>query len=386
MRILLVTPYFYPHKGGSQQYAQALYATWMKSDKNITVDVICYNTAKKKSIEIYDGFVIYRIPCIEILPGQFALPNYFILWNVLKKLFKKNSYAFINTHTRFFESAWWTPFIAKYFHTKSVLTDHCADHPRHSSLMISWIAKWIDKIISPLLFPNYDLVTVTNKATQAFLVSLGCKNPELVYGGVDTRFFSTNRKNASKKIPHIKKPFHKTDIIITFLGRMIYSKGPQILLECAKTIIEKHPNVRILFAGNGELFMSLKAQKNPHTFFLGELETLEIKELLAHTDILVHPSLHHEGFPNVLLEAGASGCCVIATNIGGTNEIIEQNKTGIFVEPTRESVSEAIEILVRDTKKRLQLGINLRKKVRSEYDWKKIVQIYKHTIDKKLGI
>jgi len=369
MRILLITPYFYPHKGGSQQYAEELHYHLMKADPSVKVDVLTYNTDHAKEVEEYRGFTIYRVPCVQILPGQFAIPNYFKLRKLLNKLFGQNHYDFINSHTRFFESSWWAPYVARHFKTKSVLTDHCAFHPVHPSKFVSFIAKTVDKTIAPFVSIKYDVVTVTNRATYDFAKYLKMKDPQIIYGGVDTDYFKPQPKKGRT-------------ITVTFLGRMIQSKGPQLLYEAAKNILKTYRNVEFIFAGGGPMFNHLTIQPYNHITFLGSIEKKEIANLLKKTDILVHPSLHHEGFPNVLLEAGASGCAIIATDKGGSREIVLPGKTGILIEPSIAQIKHALEILLDDPKKREALSSNIRRHIEEKFNWNKIVRDYQKLIEK----
>lgn len=384
MKILLITPYFYPHKGGSQQYAEELCYHLMQIDKDSKVDVITYNTDKSTEVENYRGMTVYRVPCIQLLPGQFALPNYWALWKLLKKLNTENNYTLINSHTRFFENSWWVPFVAKHFKTKSVLTDHCAHHPTHTSSVVNSIAAAVDKFIAPIVSKQYDMVTVTNKATLAFVQSLKMKEPELVYGGVDTEYFKRNEKRSIRTLPKLQKDFSENDIVLTFVGRMIPSKGPQILYEAIKDIVNKHSNLHVIFAGGGEMYDKLSPNATEQIHFLGTCEKDEVAHIMKNTDILVHPSTHHEGFPNVLLEAGASGCAVIATNMGGTRELIINEETGLLVEPNPQAIQKAILDLIENKTKRSQLSTNLRSKIEKEFDWRTIAQEFKQLIQDKL--
>ncbi len=380
MKILVVTPYFTPHKGGSQQYAEELHYHLMQADSSITVDVLCYNSDNAKAVEKYRGFTIYRIPCWQPLTGQFAIPNYITLFKTLKKLFKKNRYDLINSHTRFFESSWWTPFAAKFFKTKSLLTDHCAHHPTHTSPLVNTIARIVDTSLVPIITRFYDGVSVTNNATFEFVKSLGVHRPHIIYGGVDTRYFSPRKRQSERIIPTTTQSLHEKDILVTFVGRMIPSKGPHLLFDAAKTVVKKYPQVKVVFAGDGIMRTRLSGKKAKNISFLGSLEKESVSALMANSDIIVHPSLHHEGFPNVLLEAGASGCAVIATNKGGTKEIIEHTKTGILVEPTVSSLTNALVSLIEQPTIRKKLGRNIRKKVFSTYDWKNIIVSYTNLI------
>lgn len=381
MRILLVTPFFYPHKGGSQQYAEELHATLMERNQNVEVDVLCYNTDGSKSVEKYRGFTIHRIPCRQLLKGQFAVPDYIALWKTLNKLFAKNRYDFINSHTRFFENSWWVPFIARYFKTKSVLTDHCASHPAHQKKLITYVSYVIDRLFVPLILPLYSEVIVTNKATQKFLKGFSKKKTRIIYGGVDTKFFKAKGANRKRKI--LGKRFSRNDIIVSFVGRMIYSKGPQLLLKAAEDILKRNRNVYFIFGGDGELYKYISKKQNDRILFTGALEKKDVAALLSTTDILVHPSLHHEGFPNVILEAGSAGCAVLATNQGGTYELINED-TGIIVKSTAHDIKNKLRYLFKNREKRLLYGRNLRNLIEKSYDWEKIADDYKKFIDRNI--
>lgn len=383
-RILLITPYFYPHQGGSQQYAEELYYHLMKADPTVKVDVLCYNTDKADEAEEYRGFTIYRVPCFEILKGQFTIPNYIALWAVLNKLFHKNHYTFINSHTRFFENSWWVPFAARYFHTKAVLTDHCAHHPIHPSKIVNSVAHLVDQYLVPFIANSYDLITATNQATQDFLHSLGVSDSQIVYGGVDTRVFTPCKRVKKRELPGMKKPLPQKAILVTFVGRMIPSKGPQLLLTIAKLLTKKNQHLYFAFAGTGTLYPELSKQANDHILFLGAQNKQQVAKLMANSDVLVHPSLHHEGFPNVLLEAAASGCAIIATNRGGTCEIVKDHETGLLVNPTQTGITRALNQLIQDKKLRKILGKNARSSMVSSYDWRKIAKKYQHLIERSI--
>ena len=373
MKILLINPFFYPRKGGTERYAEELYYHLMQEDKSIQVDVLTYNTNKAPEVEEYRGFTIYRVPCFEPLPGQFALPNYLKLFVLLKKL-KDNNYDFVNAHTRFFENSWWAPFVAKYLGAKSILTDHCASHPEHTSYIVSKVSKFVDKNIAPRISHLYDIVTVASEATYSFTMKLGMKTSNVVYGGVDTQYFKPLKNIPVRKFANINKKFNEDDIIVGFVGRMIQSKGPQILHEIALKLIRKYPHLHFVFAGGGEMYEKLSRTENNNIYFLGSLEKPDVITTLQQIDIFVHPSIHHEGFPMVLLEAGACGCAVIATNKGGTKELIIDDVTGRLVDATPEAIQEALEKLINDEHKRKVFSKNLRTYIVKNFDWRQIVK------------
>jgi glycosyltransferase involved in cell wall biosynthesis len=351
----------------------------MKQNKDVKVDVLCYNTDKAKSVEKYRGMTIYRVPCIQILPGQFSFPNYIELIKMVRKLFKKNKYDLINSHTRFFETSWWTPWVGKIYKTKSILTDHCSSHPVHESFLVNKISYIIDRYFVPSLIKPYDFITVTNKTTQKFLSTLGIKKTSVIYGGVNIKEFSKSKQTDTRTLSFSDKTFSKNDVLITFVGRMIHSKGPHLLLDAVEEIVKKRKNVHVLMAGNGPEYQKLSKKASNQIIFLGSLNKTQVAELLSKTDILVHPSLHHEGFPNVLLEAGASECAIIATDMGGTHEIIN-GKTGILIKPEVKLITKSLNTLLLSKSIRQKYGRAARAWIVENYSWDKIARQYKKFI------
>ena len=388
-RILVITPFFYPHIGGSQQYMEDLYATLLTSHDDVKVDVLCYNTDKADREEMYRGMHIYRIPGISLLPGQFALPNPVKLLQFLKK--KKKSYDLIHVSTRFFETAWWAPLYALFSKTPIILTDHCAYHPVHHNKTIRVIARSIDKAFIPLILKLYKDIFATNKATQAFLKKSLKTESKVLYGGVDTGKFSPSRPrhpesfgktqdklregSSSVEDSSAKPQNHKRRITITYVGRMIESKGVLQLFKVAT----RHPEYDFNFAGPGALYTSLQQvlQKDtyPHIHLLGSKTKAEVIDILKSSDIFVHPSFHHEGFPNSILEAGAMGLPVIATDVGGTREIIIDGETGYIIPQKDErALEEAVMILANHKGLREDLGKALHAHIQTHFSWKEIAE------------
>jgi glycosyltransferase involved in cell wall biosynthesis len=371
MKILVITPYFYPVTGGSQRYIQELYSQLLKDHPEVRVDVLTYNTEKIEKYSEYGKIRVYRVGCVELLKGQFALPNYFDLMRTLRKL-KKNKYDLVNSHTRFFDNSWWTPWVAKYFGSKSLLTDHCASHPNHLNGVVRHIARTIDKIVIPRLSKSYDRVSVVSRETGRFLKSMGLENYDVFYGGINVGEFRQKRKGYIKGVGKIGKD----EVVITYAGRMIPSKNPDLLFRVAEKIVKLNKKVRFVFAGDGPMLSKLKSKSLERVSFLGKLGKEEVISLLTETDIFVYPSEHHEGFPIALLEAGAGGCVVVASDIGGVKELIENNQNGLMIKPREDKLFESIRILLKNKALRKEWGGKLKSKIEKNFDWENISEDY----------
>jgi len=374
-------PYFYPHKGGSQKYAEELYSHLLKANPGeFQVDVLCYNTDQAPRQEKYKGMRIYRIPCWQIISGRFALPK---PWSLVKTLydFSQNQYDFVNAHLTFFDPTWWGWIYAKLIGAQSIFTEHVASFPVHQNKLIQLVSKLVSKTIGRLSIAFYDLTTVTNKQAMKFLKNeIGIKNKiNLIYGGVDTDFFSPQIDKKRRSIPIIKKELKKNDLLITFVGRLIWTKGVEQLYQAIKSIESQLPaNVYFVLAGGGELENKLKKlisqdKLSERIFLTGSLEYNQVRDLLKNSDVFINPSHHNEGFPNTILEAGACENLVIATDNGGTAEIIRNKKTGLLIsQKDVGAIAKSLLWAIKNHEERKRIAKNLRKVLKEKYDWQLI--------------
>jgi glycosyltransferase involved in cell wall biosynthesis len=376
MRYLVISPFFYPHIGGSQRYMEELYARIIKKHPTTKVDVLCYDTTGAPTKENHRGMTIYRVSCIEVLKGQFALPNPFELLGTLIGL-SRYTYDVVHANTRFFDTSWWAWAYAWMIGAKSILTDHVASHPLHPKKTISRISKLIDLTIVRWILAQYDLITATNAKTQTFLIqTLKCTNVALMYGGVDTKFFTPARPSKSRSLPYIRKRFSNRHVIVTFAGRLIQTKGTLLFIEAIRQLLRSLPtNVSFVIAGGGDLKDTIAktlshAPLSKRVFMTGALYPQEVKQLLKATDIFVHPSYHAEGFPNAILEATASGCFVIATDNAGTKEIIDHKRTGLIIKQHDvQAIKRAIWWALIHSKTRKRMAQEARMNTVKQFDW-----------------
>lgn len=159
---------------------------------------------------------------------------------------------------------------------------------------------------------------------------------------------------------------------IMFAGHVIPSKGIFELIEATKD--RENVEVIILGAIQNEMLAELQSKigSSSAKFNIAGEVTHEqiIKEMLS-SFIFVLPS-YTEGFPNVILESMASGCCIISTNVGAIPEMLDSDKSsacGITVEPKNSAqLSEAISLIFKDEKISEALQKNAVKKVNKAYN------------------
>ena len=140
------------------------------------------------------------------------------------------------------------------------------------------------------------------------------------------------------------------------------NKGHQVLLEAMVKLMgaAKAPNIKILIEGDGPLGKNLQEfvannKLSGHCIFVGNEEN--IMNFMSFLDVLILPSIDHEDFPNVILEAMGVGKPVIASNLAGIPEQIIDGETGLLVAPRDiDQLATAITKLSFDEQLRVRMG------------------------------
>jgi glycogen(starch) synthase len=163
---------------------------------------------------------------------------------------------------------------------------------------------------------------------------------------------------------------------ILAMGRLEYQKGPDILLEAIPAILREHPTATFLFAGEGSMSARLKARCDAmgvgeSTHFLGFVPHSEVLEILNSVDMVCIPS-RNEPFGMVLLEAWAAQKPVVAADVGGLSENINDGVNGLKVSPSPSSLAEAICSLLGSPSTMRKFARNGAKNVKN-FSWRKIV-------------
>ncbi|MDD1678564.1 MAG: glycosyltransferase family 4 protein [Methanomicrobiales archaeon] len=172
--------------------------------------------------------------------------------------------------------------------------------------------------------------------------------------------------------------------LILFIGRMVFQKGPDLLAGAIPEITCRHWDTRFIFAGEGHMRQWLTERSTGLPVqFLGWIPDSEYIRLLNACDIVVIPS-RNEPFGLVLLEAWSAEKCVVAAEVGGLSENIENFRDGVKVYPTVESVAWGTNFVL-DNRSCLNLyGKEGRKRVDRSFKWEsvatKVLSVYESVL------
>lgn len=196
-----------------------------------------------------------------------------------------------------------------------------------------------------------------------------------------------------EKLNEIKKLISYDEKLIYFLsvGRIVHDKGIEELLRAFIEVYKKNDQVRMIFVGSFEDEVDPVSDEakeimrtHPGVIQAGWNDAVEYFMHLSYA--LVHPS-HREGFPNVLLQAGALYCPIICSCIEGNVDIVEHEKTGLIFEvKNAKELQEKLEQALANSAEMKQYAANLRKKIENYFDQKIIHQALKKRYLEMLSI
>jgi glycosyltransferase involved in cell wall biosynthesis len=205
-----------------------------------------------------------------------------------------------------------------------------------------------------------DAITVISKEAFDYYTNLGY-NVFQVPNAIDISSLETN----------VDKRYSKQ---IIFAGRLSHEKGIDSLISISQKLTD---DIHLIILGAGpeeeKIKDLVKNHKNIH--FFGYQNKNQTISLIRGSDILIHPSLH-EGISSTILEAMACKTAIIASDVGGNRELIENNQNGITIEShNMDSFVEQI-INLFDNEQLRQLLVDNALKTVEKYNWDEIGNLY----------
>lgn len=205
--------------------------------------------------------------------------------------------------------------------------------------------------------------------------------------GIDTSFFNPDNFSGQQN-SELKTVLglEESDFVFVFVGRLVKDKGINELVRAFQTLHNQNANVKLLLVGDYEseldplLPETLKIiVENSAIITVGF--QYDVRPYFAISNALVFPT-YREGFPNVVMQAGAMKLPCIVTNINGCNEIIIENENGIIIPVKDEkAIFEAMNSFISNPEMLFIMKAKARQMIVSRYEqkvvWQAIHQEYK---------
>ena len=308
-------PYFPPHSGGVEMYAKEWAENYVKEGGDVCI--VTFSWGQKKPSRREDGYEIIVLPAFDIV-HSFPFPMFWLpsFWRGISRtrLWKPQ---IIHTHTRFFLSSLLWGILAKLWKTPWIHIEHGSGFVVSSKRSITYFSRLYDATFGKWALSHTDEVIAVSEACEHFVRSrFSNKNVHTIYRGITPTIARASRSDR--------------EIHIGYVGRLVDLKWVDILIQAfsrfQKTYTWKKPvKLKIIWDGPERkklenLVTSLTLSASVE--FLGSLPIDQVRSLvLPSLHIFVNPSFQ-EWLPTTVIEALIAGCRVVATDVGGTREIL----------------------------------------------------------------
>ena len=215
------------------------------------------------------------------------------------------------------------------------------------------------------------VIGVSDFASQSFKNVFGADEIQTIYNPVDIAHFDLDISN------------EREEIVFTNVARFFPVKNHKLLIDAFEKLYRTNQNVRLELVGDGQEYENIKdyvseKKLNDGVKFWGY--KADVAEILNHSDVFVLSSLS-EAFPISVIEALAAGLPVVATNVGGLPELVQDN--GILVESENvDAFYQAMEKLAQDKEMRKKMGA-CSKEMSKNFSIDRILQQYEKVYDEE---
>lgn len=308
--------------GGAEKMT---YTILERIDRNVFDLRVC-------ALQVKQGNPVARdLESIGIPVDILSIPNLRHIGNLIKitKYLHKHKPDIVHTQLEF--ATILGSFGAWLFRIPNISTIHTLNNPQtgtsHWRNELNWAC---------MRYFSTELIAVSN-STRDHLVKNG-RIPQqkilTMYNGIDQKDYQpTSKPDQIRKRRELGVP--EESFLIVTVAVLREPKGIQFMIHAMESIVQSQPHIHYLIVGEGkykENLENLVREKNlgKHISFAGQRS--DISEILYASDLFVLPTLT-DALPTVLIEAMSAGKAIVASNVGGVPEIVEDRISGILIQP-----------------------------------------------------
>lgn len=281
-------------------------------------------------------------------------------------------YKFLRAHkvhilqTYHFGPDIWGTFIAHLAGVKVIISnrrDMGFNRSSHHTRAYQWVNPWVTRVVV-----NAQSIRDYVKSTE----DVPRRNIEVIHNGVDLPRHQEHCANEGLS-------GLKGKIVIMHVADLKPVKGHRYLLEAMRGVVSQYPQVQLILIGEDTMSGAIQRYADElkislNVLFLGKRD--DVRQLLTMADICVLPSLS-EGMSNAILEYMAAGKPVVATRVGGTPELIDNEVQGLLVDKENSAqLKDALIRLIEDEPLRHKMGSAGRQKANEQFSMPGMVKRY----------
>lgn len=365
VNILHIPPYAPPIEGGSERFCFNLCKSLIKNGHNVRVFTSIKNSTK---FDVVEG-----VPCY-----YFKNYRHMLLLNPLAFIYQKLSEGvdwadIVHVHSYIYFMSNQAALYRKKRKFPFVLHLHGGTSPISTKVygrspMI--VKKIYDFTVGKWTVQAADAIMASSKDDADNAINRFGADPSRIIQ-IPNSIFVDDFYSAPENPP-----------IVTFLARLVRLKGSHLIPDIIKRVHKERRDVQFWLVGDGYDRQYLEERLNGlPVCFWGAVPNSQVPGIFAKSSVSFLPS-YTESCPLAILESMASQVPVVASNVGGIPEIIEDGVTGFLTETEdTKKMAERILFLLNNDKERRNMGYRGRKFVENTHSWKnttkKVVHIYK---------
>ncbi len=375
MKIVQLSPYFYPHLGGVESHVLELSKHLQKRGHEILV--ITTQLEGTESRSVVEGVTVKRIEPVSI---RFSTPIVPDVRHILRDMYYDILHSHLPPPLMTFFGLWGI----RNRDIPSVLTYHCdleIPHP-FGPLMVNLY----QRTLGTYSVSKADKIITTTSTYGATSRAVWYRDAEIIPNAVDPERF--HPRNSGKKIRerHDIDPDHK---VVMYVGRLVYHKGLEFLVRSAKYLDD---DTKYLIVGTGDFKPELERivkdeELEDKVIFAGRVSNEDLPYYYGATDVFVLPSVSRlEAFGIVTLEAMASEVPVVVSDIPGVREVITEGRNGLVAEPMNpQDIAGKIRLILENPDVAKRMGKKGRERVLDNFTWEIVAENIEKVYEELLG-
>lgn len=368
----MVTERYFPIWGGAENQLRELVRLLGKHNHNVDVVTRRWKTSMPR-IESIEGATVHRIG----IPGESLLALFVFILALFTYLIRnRHKFDVVHSHGAVKMAALLA--VAEVF-TGVPVVAKIATAGHIPSLQNHIFGKFILALLK-----RVDVLVCISSEIRAELQEIHIPDEKIRYieNGVNTTRFKPFNEEL-RTTWRFERALPEDAVLVLFAGRLVRRKGIDILIDAWKVVEKADARAHLYLLGSGDYqpdSIELELQKSVATcglrriYFEGNVPAPE--NYLNVADLFAFPS-HKEGFPNAVLEAMAAGLPVVASRIGGNEDLIIHNSTGLLYQVDNSNeLAECLIKLITDPRIRSRLGIQARCHVLTYNSITRIASLY----------
>jgi glycosyltransferase involved in cell wall biosynthesis len=360
--LAIVTPFYPPHVGGVERYAQEFARAAL--GLGLSINVVTTASVRKPVEAVEDGGVrVLRLPAFNLPVMGSHYPISVTGW---RRAERHLQCEVVMAHTRFFMTTLAASAVTARQSRPLYVVDHGSGPLRSCPRALASASLVYERAVTALLKRRSAKFLAVSAASAEWLRYFDIGDAEVIPNGIAPR---------AAMPPRNVDAFGRA--VILFAGRLIPEKGVRELVKAVESLVREGRNLQLRIAGDGPLsnFVQDRASSAGFLRYLGRLTPAEVAVEMDKATMFVNPSNYPEGLPTTLLEAGAAALPVISTPRGGSGDLIRNGETGWLIPGSTPShLAAAMREVMAQPDEAIRRGAKLFRLVQADYAWPSIVE------------